>query len=214
MRHTLEFLTNLASNNDQSWFLDHIGDYEQARTEVSDLAFSVFEQLLSLDPLLNDEVDPARFIGTLVVIKPKKSAPYLTHFAISISPVANQGNEPVYYLHIDPNGSYLSIKYVPDVFGLQVMRNFITKNLHRFEEVLSAAFSAGFALNEQGALTSLPKGYAEGAAGERYLKLKQYEVSSPIDWNKSNDELMKDIVVSFDAAMPVLSFLREGLGLA
>ena len=212
MEHTLKFLTNLTQNNDQGWFLDHLGEYEQARTQVTDFAYLVFQQLLFLDTQLDEDVDVGRFISNLVIEKPKKGVPYRTYFSVTMSPLANEGNEPQYHIHIDPLGSFLSMRYDPDVFGLQVIRNFIFKNLNEFHLILDDAFSSGFALNQVGALTAVPKGYLAGTAAEPYLKLRRFELISPLDWSKSPEELLTDIVMSFRQGIPFLQFLRRGLG--
>jgi len=213
MQKTLDYLRELKINNSKDWFLDHMNEYEEVRTELNDLAFLVLEQLALFDPLLNDEVDVSRFISNLVIIKPKKSGPYHTHFVISISPLANDGNEPLYDIHIDPEQSYISIKYDPDIFGIQVMRNFITKNADQFREILEDTFSDGFELNESSALSSLPKGYQPGVPGEQFIKLQRYEIRCAVDLLKDQQELLKDITASFRAVLPLMNFMRKGLGL-
>lgn len=214
MQKTLDYLRELKINNSKDWFLDHMKEYEEVRTELNDLAFLVLEQLALFDPLLNDEVDVSRFISNLVIIKPKKSGPYHTHFSISISPLANDGNEPLYDIHIDPEQSYISIKYDPDIFGIQVMRNFITKNADQFRELLEDTFSDGFELNESSVLSALPKGYQPGVPAEQFIKLQRYEIRCPVDLLKDQQELLKDITASFRAVLPLLNFMRRGLGLA
>ena len=214
MQKTLDYLRELKINNSKDWFLDHMKEYEEVRTELNDLAFLVLEQLALFDPLLNDEVDVSRFISNLVIIKPKKSDPYHTHFSISISPLANDGNEPLYDIHIDPEQSYISIKYDPDIFGIQVMRNFITKNADQFRELLEDTFSDGFELNESSVLSALPKGYQPGVPAEQFIKLQRYEIRCLVDLLKEQQELLKDITASFRAVLPLLNFMRRGLGLA
>lgn len=73
MERTLKFLTELKENNNQGWLMDHIGAYEQAKTEVSELAYLILDQLSLLDLALDREIDVNRFISTLIIIKPKKS---------------------------------------------------------------------------------------------------------------------------------------------
>ncbi|WP_316807025.1 DUF2461 family protein [Pedobacter agri] len=212
MDKTLKFLTELKDNNDPGWFLDHIGAYEQAKTEVSDLTYLILEQLSLLDSALDSEIDVNRFISTLVVIKPKKKPPYHTFFNLSISPLLNGGNEPVYRLHINPEGSYISVLFEPDVFGLQVIRSFIIKNFDLLQKALTEAYSAGFMLNDVQAGV-LPKGYQTGVIGENYIKLPFYELRCPVDLYKKKSHLIADILTSFELAIPFVEFFRKGLGL-
>ncbi|MDY0904818.1 DUF2461 family protein [Pedobacter sp. CFBP9032] len=213
MEKTLEFLLNLKSNNNQTWFMDHIGEYERAKTEIGDLAYLLLEQLSPIDTRLNDEIEVERFISNLINFKPKKAITYNAFFEISISPLANDGNEPVYLVHIEPGLNYISVKYDPDIFGLQVMRSYISKHADEFDRILKDTYSSGFTLVQSSSLSALPKGYPVGIPGEAYIKLQQYELKSPIELLKTKDELIRDITLSFSTVLPIIQFLRNGLGL-
>jgi uncharacterized protein (DUF2461 family) len=214
MKKTLKFLADLKANSNQAWFLDNIGDYEQIRSEIEDLTYVILTELSISDTKLNPEIDVTRFVSTLVIVRPKKPVAYFDFFDVEISPVSNDGNEPAYVLHIEPNEkSYISIKYEPDVFGLQVMRNYISKNAVTFDNLVQDCFSSGYVLEESSMLPSLPKGYPIGTPGESFIRLRKYELRSPIDILKKRDELTKDILVTFNAALPFIQFLRNGLGL-
>ena len=214
MEKTLKFLAELNNNKNQSWLSDHSGEFENARAEMWDFAYLLLTQLSIDDAKLNTEIDVARFISNIIGVGPKKAVLYLDFFDIAISPLNNDGNEPAYLVHIEPNDqSYISIKYIPDVFGLQVMRNYIAKNASLFDSILQDCYSSGFILDESSKLPALPKGYPVGTPGESFIKLKKYEIRSHIDLLKDQDELIKDILTTFKAAMPFVQFLRTGLGL-
>lgn len=214
MEKTLKFLADLKSNNEQAWFVDHLGDYEGSKSELNEFAYVLLNQLSLIDDKLDPEKEIEKFISTIFNIRPKKAITYFGFFDVSISPLDNDGNEPVYLVHIEPEQkSYISIKYVPDVFGLQVMRNYISKNISQFENVLEEAYASGFALEETSMLPTLPKGYPIGIKGETYIRLKEYELKSPIDLFKNKNELLKDMVLTFEAGLPLIQFLRKGLGL-
>lgn len=213
MKKTFKFLADLKLNNEQEWFMDHICEYERAKTEISDFAYVILTQLSLIDLKLDAEINVERFISSVMNIRPKKAITYLGFFDISISPLANDGNEPVYLLHLDPDHSYISIKYQPDVFGLQVMRNFITKNVSELESILLDCYASGFHLEQSSMLATLPKGYASGMPGESLIKLKEYELRSNIDFLKPDDERLQDILSTFRSALPFVEFLRKGLGL-
>jgi uncharacterized protein (DUF2461 family) len=214
MKKTLKFLVDLKANSNETWFLDNIGEYEQARSEIEDLAYVILTQLSISDIKLNSEINVARFVSTLINLRPKKPVAYFDFFDVAISPLSNDGNEPVYVLHIEPNDqSYLSIKYEPDVFGLQVMRNYISKNAALFDDLLQDCYSSGYALEESSMLPSLPKGYPIGTPGASFIRLRKYELRSSIDLLKDRNELIQDILITFQAALPFIQFLRNGLGL-
>lgn len=214
MEKTLEFLADLNSNKNQAWLSDHSGEFESARAEMWDFAYLLLTQLSVHDDKLNTEIDVARFISNIIGVGPKKAIVYLDFFDIAISPLNNDGNEPAYLVHIEPDDqSYISIKYIPDVFGLQVMRNYIAKNASLFDSILQDCYSSGFILEESSILPALPKGYPVGTQGESFIKLRKYEIRSPIDLLKDQNELIQDILITFKAAFPLVQFLRTGLGL-
>lgn len=214
MEKTLNFLADLKSNNEQAWFVDHLAEYEGSKSELNEFTYLLLNQLSLIDDKLDPEKEIEKFITTIFNKRPKKEITYFGFFDVSISPLDNDGNEPVYLVHIEPNHqSYISIKYVPDVFGLQVMRNYISKNIFLFENVLQEAYASGFVLEESTMLPTLPKGYPIGTQGEAYIRLKEYEVRSPIDLLKDKNELLKDLHLTFEAGLPLIQFLRKGLGL-
>lgn len=214
MKKTLKFLADLSTNKNQTWLSDHSDEFESARSEMWDFAYLILTQLSIIDPKLNDEIDVSRFISNIIGVGPKKSILYHEFFDLSISPLNNDGNEPSYVVHIEPNDNcYISIKYNPDVFGLQVMRNYISKNVSSFEETLQDCYSAGFTLQESSMLPALPKGYPVGTPGESFIRLRKYELRSQIDLLKDKDELIQDILLTFKAAFPFVQFFRNGLGL-
>lgn len=215
MRKTLEFLQSLQENNNASWFLDHIGDYERAKAELDDLAYALVTKLTDFDDMISSDIDSARFISSLTIPKPRKKQIYYSHFEIAISPLSNGGNEPLYLVHFDPDGSYFSIRYDPDVFGIQVMRSYLTKNLTELESILAQLGKlTAFELNTDSAKGPLPKGYQPGVPGERFLKLTSYEIRWPLpDLNLKIPKLAEAISAEFQKAYPFILFLRKGLGL-
>ncbi|UKT65613.1 DUF2461 family protein [Pedobacter mucosus] len=214
MEKTLKFLADLKANNHQAWFMDHIGEYERAKSEVWEFAYIILTQLSVIDAKLNPDIEVERFISNLINIRPKKEISYHGFFDIAINPLDNDGNEPAYFIHIEPDDqSYISIRYVPDVFGLQVMRNYISKNTALLDTILQDCYSAGFVLEESSMMPALPKGYLIGTPGENYIRLKAYELKSAVDLLKDRNELIQDILITFKAALPFLQFFREGLRL-
>ncbi|MFD2287609.1 DUF2461 family protein [Pedobacter petrophilus] len=215
MRKTLEFLQSLQGNNNASWFLDHIGEYERAKAELDDLAYALVTKLTAFDEVISSEIDSARFISSLTIPKPKKKQIYYSHFDIAVSPLSNGGNEPVYLVHLDPEGSYFSIRYDPDVFGIQVMRSYLTKNLIELESILAQVSEVtAFELNTDSAKGPLPKGYQPGVPGERFLKLTSYEIRWPMpDPDLKIPKLADTMSIEYQKAYPFMLFLRKGLGL-
>jgi len=218
MKKTLRFLTKLKDNNNTSWMLDNINDYEEAKSEMLELAENITPLLTKFDKGLNDDVNPVQFLTRMTrdVKKSKNKDPYRCYFGLWITPLVNEGNEPAYYIHIEPGASYLCAAYwSPDIFGLQVMRSYINKNLEAFEAILNKkSFSSKFTLQSTKILKELPKGYEAGIDAEHYLKLKSYEAIMIIDDKTliSND-FASIAETSFKDAYPLITFFRKALRL-
>jgi len=218
MKQTLEFLNGLKSYNTVNWVQDNSNQYEDARAEVLELAREVILSLSTFDESLDPDKNPALFLNQILrdTRKSKNKDPYLTYFTLRISPLGNNGNEPIYHIHIEPGASFISIAYwEPDIFGLQVMRNYITKNLNEFENIIeNAVFKKLFLLENSKSMQTLPKGYHPGAPAEKYIKLKSYEFSMPIsDQELIDKNIVSSIQASFESGYPLIRFFRKGLGL-
>lgn len=218
MKKTLAFLTGLKNNNTVNWVQDNSNEYEEARSEVLDMTGELLLSLSTFDKSLDPELNPAIFLNQILrdTRKSKNKDPYLSYFAIRLSPTQNEGNEPIYHIHIEPGASFISIAYwEPDIFGLQVMRNYITKNLDEFERILNkTAFKKLYTLESSKSLPALPKGYLPGVPAEKYIKLKSYEFVMPIsDKALTSGKLAELLQPSFEAGYPLIRFFRTGLGL-
>ncbi|RYZ16639.1 MAG: DUF2461 family protein [Sphingobacteriales bacterium] len=103
--------------------------------------------------------------------------------------------------------------YQPDVFGLQVLRSHIAKNLDSFQAIIDSLQADGFYLEQQHRLASLPKGYPENSPAAAFIKLQCYQFSSPLDLSSDRGTILSNIITSFKAGYPMVQFLRRGLGL-
>jgi len=218
MKKTLAFLTGLKQNNTISWVQDNSNEYEDARAEVLELIGEVLWSLSSFDKSLDPEINTSFFLNQILrdTRKSKNKDPYLSYFEIRISPRENEGNEPAYQIHIEPGASFISTSYTdPDIFGLQVIRNYITKNFAELEGILDhVKFKNLFTPDLSKSLPALPKGYLPGAAAEKYMKLKSYEFVMPLsDQVLLSGKLVSQLQTAFKAGYPLIKFFRRGLGL-
>ena len=124
------------------------------------------------------------------------------------------GNEPGYYLHIQPGLSFIAGGYwMPDAPHVKLIRQEIDYNIGDFKEIINNEdFKSQFKFGGGAALKNAPKGYDPADPNIEYLKLKSFEASM----NLNDEEFLKPgivnkLVSSFKTVSPLVAFLRNAI---
>jgi uncharacterized protein (TIGR02453 family) len=214
MKHTLQFLKKLKSNNNRDWFEANRESYEQAKAEfesfVNTLLVGVKKFDTGIDPALMAKQCMFRINRDVRFSKDK--SPYKTNMGASIAPGGRKSTIAGYYLHIEPGNSFLAGGvYMPEPPQLQAIRQEIDYNGEPLVKLLkSAAFKKYFkGLDEEGKLARAPKGYGEDHPLIDVLKNKHFIVSHALTDAQVTDAKAVNYVVSGMKAMhPFLEYLR------
>ncbi len=112
----------------------------------------------------------------------KNKDPYKTNFGIWFSAYSKGGDEPGYYLHLQPGNCFIAGGYwMPDATHLKLIRQEIDYNSSDFLNMLQEKkFAANFQLSTENTLKKAPKGYDPDDPNIAYLKLKSFEVVKKI----------------------------------
>ncbi|WP_432708379.1 DUF2461 domain-containing protein [Pedobacter sp.] len=215
-KSTLKFLADVSANNNREWFAEHKGEYEQAREEVLAMIKDLLPYVAKGDPLVSGDTDPKKHLMRIYrdVRFSKNKDPYKTNFGIWFSSNGKGGNEPGYYLHIQPGNSFFAAGYwMPDASHLKLIRQEIDYNSTEFIAVLQQKeFASNFALSKENTLKKSPKGYDPDDPNIELLKLKSFEVVKKID---DKFLLQKDIVKQLGGYIailyPLVAFLRNAI---
>lgn len=215
-RGTLEFLENVAQNNNREWFNENKATYEVAREDVISLVKALLPEIAKIDPLISPDADPKKCIMRIYrdVRFSKNKDPYKTNFGIWFSALGKGGNEPGYYIHIQPGNSFLAGGYwMPEAPHLKLIRQEIDYNSSEFLEIIQdKKFAAQFELSSENKLKKAPKGYDPEDPNIELLKLKSYEVLKAIpDQELLADNLIKQVTSSFQLIYPLVTFLRNAI---
>jgi uncharacterized protein (TIGR02453 family) len=215
-KSTLNFLTNVSENNNREWFAEHKGEYELAREEVLALVKALLPLVAKSDPLVSADSDPKKNLMRIYrdVRFSKNKDPYKTNFGIWFSANGKGGNEPGYYLHIQPGNCFLAGGYwMPDATHLKLIRQEIDYNTDDFVSVLhEKEFASHFELSKENSLKKAPKGYDVDDPNIEFLKLKSFEVLKKLD---DKVLLQKDVAEQlgshFKIIYPLVAFLRNAI---
>lgn len=213
-KDTLDFIKEVAINNNREWFADNKHKYEDAKADVLNLVASIIPELSKIDPLISADSDPKKCLLRIYrdVRFSKNKDPYKNNFGIWFSSKVKGGNEPGYYLHIQPEKSFIAGGYwMPEAPHLKLIRQEIDYNIGEFKEIIeSKDFKNNFKFGSGASLKNAPKGYDPSDPNIEYLKLKSFEAVMEL----KDDEFLKPTIVnklisSFKNVNPLVAFLRN-----
>jgi uncharacterized protein (TIGR02453 family) len=214
---TFAFLKELKENNNREWFNANKARHEEAKINVLEFVSNLIPELAKIDksvPASLNAKDCVMRIYRDIRFSLNKT-PYKTNFGAGISPNGKNFKGPGYYIHIEPNNSFVAGgSWFPENNELKAIRQEIDYNYSSFEGIIEAPDFKNYygSLDQEGALKTAPKGYSANHPYIHILKLKSFTVSSSI----SNDQLqsngsVKIISEGFEYMYPFINFLRNAI---
>lgn len=216
-KSTLNFLSQLAENNDRNWFEANKEAYFKAKENVESLAFELLKFLSADDPryaLLSPSDTMFRIYRDVRFSKDK--SPYKNNMGIYLNPMGKKENLPGFYVHVQPGGCFIAAgMWEPDKDKLYKIRQEIDYNFDGFSDIIKGKkfvkiFPEVFAKSDK--LSRPPKGFDADNPAIEFIKLKSFVVSNPI----TDDEVLsiaylKKIQETFNVAKPLIHFLNVAI---
>jgi uncharacterized protein (TIGR02453 family) len=107
-QHTLQFLINLSENNNREWFHANRSDYDKSKIEFEVFCQEVLTGIAQFqDDLLNTKVKDCLLRINRDVRFSLDKSPYKKYLAAGFGPGGKSSGKVDFYLHIEPNGSFL-----------------------------------------------------------------------------------------------------------
>ena len=216
----MNFLKELAANNDRSWFDEHKARYE---SEVREPARALIREL---GPRL-ERISPyfvasdRKAGGSLMRIHrdvrfSKDKSPYKTNVGIQFRHEAGKDvHAPGYYLHIEPSGCFLGAgMWHPESSALKGVRDAIAADPAAWKKVRDAkAFRRLWELAGD-SLKRPPRGYDAEHPMIEDLKRKDHIAVADLDAKLlTSPDLPKLLTDHFRAAKPYMAFQAAALDL-
>jgi uncharacterized protein (TIGR02453 family) len=216
---TLSFLKKLKSNNNKAWFDANRNLYNDARSNIEELAAELIGQI-------------GKFDSTIAHLKPKdclfrinrdvrfsaNKAPYKTNMSIYLSAKGKQAMDAAgYYLHLEPGASFIAGGlWMPMAPELKKVRQEIDYNFKDWQKIAEGKkFKETFGSldrSEGNALSRPPKGYDADNPAIEYLKLKSFIASRKLtDQDLTQPEAVKKIAADFKVLHPLIQWLNEAM---
>jgi len=216
-QETLDFIKDVAENNDREWFAENKPRYETAREDIFAFIDQLIPELAAIDPAFSLDTPAKKCLMRIYrdVRFSKNKNPYKSNYGISFDVKGRGVTTPDYYLHIQPGKSFLGVGFwMPEPAVLKKIREEIDYNAAEFVEIINAKeFKQIFKLSEEDKLKNAPKGYETDHPQIEFLKLKSFIAIYKLDDKEFLDAgIVNKLKTAFKVIHPFVLFLRSAVG--
>lgn len=211
---TLQFLTDLKTNNHRAWFLSQELAYTTAKANVLNNISSILLALEKTDKRFS-EISPASCLFRINrdVRFSANKAPYKTNFGAALNIYGKKSVAAGFYLHIEPGNSFIGGgMYMPPSNILEAVRQEIDYQYEEFSSIINAPlFVKQFgALDMSYSLKKVPRPYNMAHPAAPWLKLKSFVAFKEFsDKAITNITFDKKAIEALIALMPLINFLNR-----
>jgi len=218
-RDLMQYLAELSENNNRAWFVMNKPRYDILRAEFLELVTALIADIARFDPpIAACNPKKALFRINRDVRFAHDKSPYKTTFSAAITASGmkkpSQGGGPMYYFHIDAEGTLLMAagEYMPPTDRVRAIRREIVADAKNFGKVVKnkKMLETYGELEQDSKLSRPPKGYDADSPHVEFLKLKDFLVVKRVSIKKKIPaDLGKDIAAEFKHALPLVTWLRQ-----
>jgi uncharacterized protein (TIGR02453 family) len=218
MEKVLEFLRELAANNDREWFEVNKDRYNESRSKILFLTEVLIHEIRNFDPSIQQpEAKNCIFRIFRDVRFSNDKRPYKTNFGSYIARGGRKSNRAGYYFHIEPEGSFIGGGlYMPAADDLKAIRNHIIKFPENFIEILEdPEFKSALPEMFDHQLKTAPQGFPKDHPLIHLLRYRSFAFSAHVpDELLTGGKFIETAVSAFHQMHRVNQFLNEALEVA
>ena len=207
----IQFLADLAANNDRAWFQPRKADYERLLKEpLEALCVVLGERFIASGlPLSSDPArSPFRIYRDVRFSKDK--SPYKTNVGAAFRWTGEGDGRAGGYFHLEPGEAFVGGgMWHPEKASLDAFRRTLDRDPGRIHAVIDdPAFVRTFGRINGERLTRVPQGYSKDHPEAELLKLKDMTFGQRLaDKDVMSPRLPDVLVESFEVAVPMMRFL-------
>ena len=212
----LDFLRDLAANNNKEWFHANKFRYQPVRKEFERYIAYLIAEIASFDDSIKN-LQPKDCIFRInrdIRFSSDKS-PYKTNFGAFIVPGGRRAGYAGYYFHVEPDNSFVAGGiYRPSSESLKAIRREIYENTDEFKAII---YGSGFveqfgSIVSGGKLKTAPKGFPKDFEDVDLLNYKDYTVLKPLDEDLlTSEQITEAVMEAFETVFPLNQFLNEAI---
>jgi len=212
----LQFLSDLAANNDRDWFQKNKKAYEKAKSEVESFVNTLIPEIARFDSTVQYVAAKDCMFRIFRDVRfSKDKSPYKTNMGAWITGAGRKSPGPGYYLHIQPGESFLAGGvYMPMPDQLKKIRQEVYYNIAEFKTILNSRSAKKYfdGMSEMDKQKLPPRDFPKDFPDIDLLKHKHYILSHPVtDELVNGKEFQKKVLEVFAAIHPLNEFLRRAL---
>lgn len=213
MQNIISFLSDLQANNNRDWFQENKKTYDQAKKQFELMVQNIINGIAQFDPeIAGAKAKDCVFRIYRDVRFSKDKSPYKTNMGGYIAKGGRKGVYAGYYLHLDPNQSFLAGgMYMPPSDVLKKLRQEIMYNVDDFKAIIQqSTFQKTFGEIEGEKLKRPPKDFPAEFPDIELLKFKSFTVMhsiNPADFSES--EFVNYAIQTFEELKPFNDFLNK-----
>ncbi|HVO43848.1 MAG TPA: DUF2461 domain-containing protein [Aggregatilineales bacterium] len=176
LQSTLDFLRDLAENNNKAWFEEHRASYQKARSAFEDLTAEVIGRFDDVDDLYGVRPQDCMFRINRDIRFSKDKSPYKVQMGALIAPGGRKPTGRSYYVQVQPGGSMIAGGlYDPDSKTVEKVRQQILADARPLRKLLAAPdFVKYFGTMQGETLKTAPAGYDKTHPAIDLLRYKQF----------------------------------------
>lgn len=211
-KKTLDFLRDLAINNNRDWFAENKHRYLSAQQNVLDFVQDLIENIGEFDEKIA-RMDAKRSLFRIYrdVRFSLDKSPYKTNFGAGLG-MGKGSNITGYYLHIEPGKSFLAAgAYHPQPADLKKIRTEISENAEIFRSIINSEdFIKNFKkLDEEEKLKKVPQGFDKDDKMAEFIKLKNFIAVKNLTDAEILSQPAEEISKIYKSAKPLNDFLEN-----
>ncbi|PIF06608.1 MAG: TIGR02453 family protein [Draconibacterium sp.] len=215
MQKVMEFLEELAKNNNRDWFQQHRAWYEESREKFLFVTDVLIHEIMKFDPeILPLEPKDCMFRIFRDVRFSKDKRPYKTNFGSYIAKGGRKSSFAGYYIHLDPFESFVGGGlYMPPSAPLKAIRSYIAENGEALEEILrQPLFKKVYPHLMDDRLKTAPKGYDVNHRFIGLLRYKSFAVTHKLNKKEFfSERFIENTVLNLKCLQPFVQYLNNGI---
>lgn len=214
MKSIIEFLSELAKNNNREWFEKNKERYRVIKQRMDAFAERFVAVIERFDP--NIEGLKAKDVTYRIYRDTrfsKDKTPYKTWFGVFVSPRGKKSGFAGYYVHLEPARNLYMLcsgAYCPSAGEQRSVREEFMTEGKAFVEAIEAA--QGFDLVWDGAYKRVPNGWSAEDEFSQYYRLRAYLVERLVDESYfTADDFFDRVADDFSRTKPFNDTLNRAI---
>lgn len=218
MKIVLDFLNQLAENNNKEWFDANKSFYKEVKQTFEAFTEKLIINISEFDPTIrNLTVKDCTYRIYRDLRFSKDKTPYKTHIGAYICPNGKKSGLGGYYFHLESQSKqYLSSHLLAS--GAVCLPNNIINSIredvfslpNEFQSCISNA--KGWEIDTENKMKTVPKQFPKDAINAEYLKLKDFILSKKLDDSYVlSDNLLERVTQEFKKTMKFKEFINRAI---